>query len=389
MIVEREIYQKIKPYFNSSEVIVVTGMRRTGKTTLLKFVYDQITSHNRLCLDLENPINRKYFEEEDYEKIKFNFEIKGINFQEKAFIFLDEIQFVKNLSSVVKYLYDHYKIKFFLTGSSSFYIKNLFSESLAGRKYIFELFPLTFKEFLLFKDEKLIIPSGEEKISKTVFDTFSNLYEEYLRFGGFPGVVQKDSFQEKKMALEDIFSSYFQLEVIQLSDYKKTSVVRDLILLLMQRIGSKVDVQKLSSELGVSRPTLYEYLSFLEDTYFITLVKSYSKNKDAEIRSQEKVYVCDSGLVNNLVQVDEGSLFENNVFNALRFRGPIHYYQKRGGAEVDFILNKEEAYEVKLTPTHRDGARLRKISTELGMKNFSLVSKNYSELEKVRYGFNV
>lgn len=389
MIVEREIYSKIKPYFDSPEVIVVTGMRRTGKTTLLKFVYDQITSHNRLYLDLENPINRKYFEEEDYEKIKFNFEIKGINFQEKAFIFLDEIQFVKNLSSVVKYLYDHYKIKFFLTGSSSFYIKNLFSESLAGRKYIFELFPLTFKEFLLFKDEKLIIPNREEKISKTVFDTFSNLYEEYLRFGGFPGVVQKNSFQEKKMALEDIFSSYFQLEVIQLSDYKKTSVVRDLILLLMQRIGSKVDVQKLSSELGVSRPTLYEYLSFLEDTYFITLVKSYSKNKDAEIRSQEKVYVCDSGLVNNLVQVDEGSLFENNVFNALRSRGPIHYYQKRGGAEVDFILNKEEAYEVKLTPTHRDEARLRKISNELGMKNFSLVSKNYSELENVRYGFNV
>lgn len=389
MIVEREIYSKIKPYFDSPEVIVVTGMRRTGKTTLLKYVYDQIISNNRLYLDLENPINRKYFEEEDYEKIKFNFEIKGINFQEKAFIFLDEIQFVKNLSSVVKYLYDHYKIKFFLTGSSSFYIKNLFSESLAGRKYIFELFPLTFKEFLLFKDEKLIIPNREEKISKTVFDIFSNLYEEYLRFGGFPGVVQKNSFQEKKMALEDIFSSYFQLEVIQLSDYKKTSVVRDLILLLMQRIGSKVDVQKLSSELGVSRPTLYEYLSFLEDTYFITLVKSYSKNKDAEIRSQEKVYVCDSGLVNNLVQVDEGSLFENNVFNALRSRGPIHYYQKRGGAEVDFILNKEEAYEVKLTPTYRDEARLRKICNELGMKNFSLVSKNYSELEKVIYGFNV
>lgn len=389
MIIQRDIYLKIKRYLNSPEAIIITGMRRAGKTTLLRFIYDKISSNNKLFIDLENPINQKYFEEEDYEKIKFNFEIQGLNFSQKAYLFLDEIQFVKNLPQIVKYLYDHYKIKFILTGSSSFYLKNLFSESLAGRKYIFELFPLNFKEFLLLKGEKIIIPSKNQKITKTIFNTFSKFYEEYLKFGGFPGVIIKKTFSEKKMALNDIFTSYFQLEVIQLGDYKKTSIIRDLMLLLMQRIGSKIDIQKLALELKVSRPTIYNYLSFLEGTYFIKLIKPYSKNKNVEIRGSEKIYFCDSGLVNNLAQINEGALFENNIFQLLRPKGEINYFQKKGGIEIDFILNKKETYEVKLHPHKQDLKRLKKLSNELKIKNFKLISKNYSELKDINYGFNL
>ncbi len=117
----------------------LTGMRRTGKTTLLNHIFGSIESQNKIFLDLENPINRKYFEEENYERIKKSFEFMGIDFETRAYIFLDEIQFVKNLPSIAKYLIDHYRVKFILTGSASFYMKNLFTESLAGRKYIFEL----------------------------------------------------------------------------------------------------------------------------------------------------------------------------------------------------------------------------------------------------------
>ncbi len=389
MIIQRDIYTNIEPYLDSPEAIVVTGMRRTGKTTLLKFIYKKINSENKLFIDLENPLNQKYFEEEDYEKIKFNFEVKGLNFSQKAYVFLDEIQFVKNMPQVVKYLFDHYKIKFFLTGSSSFYLKNLFSESLVGRKYIFELFPLNFKEFLLLKKEKLVIPAKNQKISKTIFNTFSKLYEEYIKFGGFPGVVAKKDFSEKKMALDDVFSSYFQLEVIQLGDYKKTSVMRDLMLLLMQRIGSKLDIQKIASELGVSRPTIYDYLAFLEGTYFIKLINPYSKSKDTEIRGSEKVYLCDSGLANNSAQISEGALFENNVFQLLRPRGEINYYQKKSGAEIDFILDKKESFEVKIQPYEQDLKKLKRISKELKIKKTQLVSKNYTDLESISYGFNL
>jgi len=177
MIKQRDLFDKIEKYIDSPEAIVITGMRRTGKTTTLNYFYKKVSSINKIMLDLENPLNRKYFEEINYERIKSTFEILGIDFSNKPFIFLDEIQFVRNLPSIVKYYVDHYKVKFFLTGSASFYLKNLFTESLSGRKYIFELFPLTFREFLWFKESSLTFPVDLQNISKPIFDTFANLYE--------------------------------------------------------------------------------------------------------------------------------------------------------------------------------------------------------------------
>jgi uncharacterized protein len=389
MIVERDLYRRIRPHLDSQEAIVITGMRRTGKTTLLRFLYEKINSDNKLFLDLENILNRKYFEEEDYERVRANLEVLGLNFKEKAYAFLDEIQFVKNMPSVVKYLSDHYKVKFFLTGSGSFYLKNLFSESLSGRKYIFELFPFSFREFLRLKGERVNIPKEPSKISKPAFEAIDRLYDEFLRYGGFPGVVAKQSYKEKEKALQDVFSSYFQLEVVEFGDFRKTSKVRDLMLLLMQRAGSKIDIQKLASDLGVSRPTVYEYLAFLEGTYFITLVKAYSKSRSVEVRGGEKVYVCDSGLLNNTAQVSEGALFENNVFQLLRPSGELHYYQKSKMREIDFILNKETAYEVKLRPSKQDAAALEKTSRELGMKRFKVVSKKHTDIKNAIYPFQL
>jgi predicted AAA+ superfamily ATPase len=130
MIKPRPIIDRIRPYYDSPEAIIVTGMRRTGKTTLLRLIFSQINSANKIFLDLENPLNRRYFEESNYEKIKSTLEILGLDFTIKANIFIDEIQFVRTLPSIIKYLIDHYQAKFFLTGSSSFYLKNLCSESL-------------------------------------------------------------------------------------------------------------------------------------------------------------------------------------------------------------------------------------------------------------------
>ncbi|HLA26063.1 MAG TPA: ATP-binding protein, partial [Patescibacteria group bacterium] len=311
MVIEREIYSKIKPVIKSAEAIIITGMRRTGKTTLLRFIWDTVKSENKLFLDLENPANQKYFEEKNYEKILDNLKFLGLSAKTKSYVFLDEIQFVRNIPSVIKYLIDHYGIKFFLSGSSSFYLKNLFSESLAGRKYIFELFPLSFREFLALKNPNLLLPKTDEKVSEAIFEEINRYYDEYLLYGGFPGVVRKESIEEKKMALEEIFSSYFQLEIRQLGDFRKIDVIRDLILLLMQRTGSKLDIQKLSKELGVARETIYHYLSFLEHTYFIALIRPWSRNRDTEIRSMPKFYLCDTGLINQFAKVSDGALFEN------------------------------------------------------------------------------
>lgn len=387
MDIERKLYSSIKPFIDSQEAIVVTGMRRVGKTTLLLHILNNLKSKNKIFLDLENPLNQRYFEEPNYERILDAFRFLGLNIKERGYVFLDEIQFVKNLPSVVKYLSDHYKIKFILSGSSSFYIKNLFSESLSGRKYIFELYPFSFSEFLSAKKTNLKLKNIKAPLSRAVFDELDRYYSEYLLYGGFPGVVLKEPVEEKKMMLQDIFSSYFQLEVRQLGDFRKTNVIRDLMLLLMERVGSRLDIQKLSRELGVSRETVYNYIAFLEQTYFISLIRPFSRNRDSEIRSMPKVYLCDTGFVHQFARVGEGALFENAVFSALKTKGEVNYYQKKSGVEIDFIVDKREAFEVQLAPYEHDLNRLKRLSEELRLSDYNIVSRKYAELPNTTYGF--
>jgi len=390
MIIERDIYPQIQKVIDDREAIVITGMRRVGKTTLLKYIANNLKSSNKIFLDLENPANQRFLQEANYEKILDNFRFLGIDTRKKGYVFLDEIQFIKNIPSVVKYISDHHKIKFFLSGSASFYLKNLFSESLAGRKYIFELFPLSFGEFLKIKNIDLPVPKNSRAITRAMFLEISRHYDEYLLYGGFPGVALKETSRQKKAALEDIFTSYFQLEVRQLGDFKKIDSIRDLIFLLMQRTGARLDISKLSGEIAVARETVYNYLSFLESTYFIKLIRPFSRNRDTELRSQPKFYICDTGILNQFARVSDGAIFENAVFSALRRKGGINYYQRKSGREIDFILGRRSAFEVKLSPGKRDFPRLATLAKELKLDNYHIVSRKFMRgRENVVYGFEL
>jgi len=152
IFIKRRLLDQIKPFIQSPEIIVITGMRRVGKTTLLRMLYEKIESANKVFIDLENLLNRKLFQEDDFNNIWNNLKPLGISKADRAYIFIDEIQLQPEIVHALKYLHDHYNVKFFASGSSSFYLKNLFPESLAGRKIIFELFPLDFHEFLRFRD---------------------------------------------------------------------------------------------------------------------------------------------------------------------------------------------------------------------------------------------
>jgi hypothetical protein len=381
------IYNDIEKYLNAPEAVILTGMRRTGKTTLLTLIRDRLKTDNKLFLDLENPLNRKYFEEEDYEKIKATFEFLGLSFRKRPYIFLDEIQHVRTLPSVIKYFIDHHQAKFFVTSSASYYLKKLFTESLAGRKAIFELFPLTFREFLIFKQSSFKIPETEASVTKPVLNAIDRLYEEYMRYGGFPEIVLKEAAKEKAKAIEDVFTSFFQLEVLQLGDFRRNDVIRDLMLLLMQSTGSKLDIQRISRDLRVSRPALYDYLAFLEGTYFIKTIRPFSKGRSTEVRKMPKVYVCDTGLVNHFARLDEGHIFENSIFQNLRMKGEINYYQRKSGVEIDFIVNYKDAYEVKINPSASDLRKRKQLSNEIGLKNCRMISRKFSELKGVTYGF--
>jgi len=382
MYFPRLIQKHLENQINSKEIVVLTGMRRTGKTTLMRYLYEQINTKNKVYLDLDNIIEQKIFEEQDFNNIWFNLKPFGIKSSEKSFIFIDEIQAMPSAVKAVKYLYDHYNVKFFITGSSSFYIKNVFPESLAGRKVIFELFPLTFREFLIFKNSDYKAPLSFRQMADQknfiAYEKLKKYFDEYLHFGGFPQIVLEEDEEQKKLQIKDIFQSYFEKDVQKLADFRNLNIFRDMILLLMQRAGSKLDITKLASELRISRDTVYSYLNFLEATYFISLISPFSRNVDREVSGTKKVYVCDTGILNNFARVSDGVLIENAVYNLLRIYGQVKYYQKRGGSEIDFILFPEKiAFEVKMNGNENDIKKLKRLADNLDIKEHYVVSYRY------------
>lgn len=382
MYYKRKLEEKIKLYLNIKEIILITGMRRVGKTSLLRHIFNNIKNTNKVFLDLENPIEQKIFEEMDYNNIWANLHSYDISEKKKAYIFIDELQAMPNITKAIKYLYDHYDVKFFITGSSSFYLKNLFPESLAGRKIVLEIFPLDFEEFLGFKkyNKNFLENFTEKDLRKNIisYEKEKKFYDEYLEFGGFPQVVLANTNDEKKQYITDIFKSYFEKEIIQLADFSKLSVFRDLMLLLMERVGSKLDISKLSSELGVSRETIYSYISFLKATYFVSTISPFSKNLDREVSGSKKIYLCDTGIINHFSKVEKGSILENSVYNNIKKYGNVHYYEKRNGQEIDFIVSDiMTAVEVKQTGTLADYKSVSNTAHKLGLKECFVISKNF------------
>lgn len=382
MILQRNIFTQLAKELDTKEIIIITGMRRVGKTTALQYIYELIRSNNKAIFDLENPLHRKVFEEENYDVIWNNFAQFGLTKDTKAYIFIDEAQNLPEVSRVAKYLYDHFDVKFFLTGSSSYYLRNLFPESLAGRKLIFEMFPLTFGEFLHFKG---IV----RKINKTFKDKahlkneigykkMIPLYKEYIEFGGFPYVVLEQNRERKKVLLSELFTSYFEKDAKNLSDFNDMSKLRDLILLLAPRTASRIEINKLANSLSVSRETVYNYLAFLEQTYFITLLPKFSSSIDRQSAGSKKLYFCDSGIAGLLGQISQGQLFEQSVFQNLRGSHVLCYYSKAGDNEIDFIVDSDYALEAKITASKRDYANLKKRTKAIHIKNQYVVCLEYS-----------
>jgi uncharacterized protein len=380
--IERKITAQLRDCLNNPEIIVLTGMRRVGKTTVLKMLFEEIKTSNKVFLDFENLLDRRIFEESDFNRIIDSLKEFGLQNEKNAFVFIDEIQNFPESVKALKYLYDHYSIKFIVTGSSSFYLKNLFPESLSGRKVIFELFPLDFQEFLWFKKHKTFFETTFRMKAKNKnlvrYEKLKNLTEEYIEWGGFPQVVLEDDKNHKKRIIADIFSSYYQKDILQLSDFRNLNAFRDMLLLLIQRTGSKLDISKLASEIKTSRDTVYNYLSFLEATYMVSFIRPYSTNADREISGTRKVYFCDNGILSVFGKLSEGSMLENAVFCQLRNSNNINYYQKRGGTEIDFIIPELKiSLEVKSRWNDIDYKKLAHLSSELELKESYLVSQKF------------
>jgi predicted AAA+ superfamily ATPase len=373
-MIQLNIYDDLEQSLHSKQIIVITGMRRVGKTTALKYLMGKLPMENSRYFDLERVENRAIFNEKNYSVIVEALQSFGLDLSKKAYLGIDEIQLVQNIPSVIKFLYDTYDIKFIVTGSSSYYIKNYFTESLAGRKRVFEMATLSFDEFLRFKGSEYRLPEkGFEKINPYVYNSLSVMYQEYLSFGGFPEVVLADTAEEKRHFLHDVINSYLSIDIKFLADFSKTDELYRIMRLLTSRAGSKIDFTKLSNITGIGRKVIKEYLMFFEQTFLVKTIPAYVKSKDREIALQRKLYFTDNGLLRVLGDPSPGIMLENSIANQLSRHGNLKYYARRTGQEIDFILDEKTAFEVKETPGIHDLHTLGKRSIQLGLNEYYLV----------------
>lgn len=384
------MFYDLKRQFSHKNALVITGMRQVGKTTLMRQIYAEV-KNRKLWFDFDNPLDQKIFEDIDYETVFKRLldlaEGNGLaSPSEKLSVFIDEIQNLPEITSIVKYLIDHHKVKFYLTGSSNFYLKNLFPESLSGRKFLYELPPMSFQELLYFKDflslkeaQGMNLQKAFKKNAIFTHKKVEVFYEEFLLYGGFPEVVTTQDKNTKVSILKNIFASFFEKDIKLLSDYADIRELRDMILLLVPRVGSMLDVTRLSSELGIDRVKAYRFLEFLQGTFFIKLLPRFSKSIDRAVAGGKKVYFADTGILNTIGKVNEAQLLENAVINQLTQYGNVSFYNKRNTAEVDAILDGQIAFEVKLNGTLKDLSRLSTLASALRIRKSFVVSKKFRE----------
>jgi predicted AAA+ superfamily ATPase len=379
-IIKRSLFPSLKNALTDQRIVVITGMRRVGKTTSLRWLLDQIPSQNKIFLDLERLDQRAVFQEINYELVLNFLCNQGLDLSQPMTVALDEIQYAPNLPSVVKYLYDHHGIKFLLTGSSSYYLKHFFTESMAGRKVVYEMFPLGFGEFLDFRGipYRRRTSLEEMRFDPYEFERLKCHYDEFVTFGGLPNVVLEPRPDVKREILSDILSSYINIDVQAMAGFRKIGELQQLLKALPMRMGNKLDYSKLSRIIGISRPTLNEYLEFLEKTYVVFQLPAYA-SPDKTVALGNKLYFRDNGIASILSNPGEGALFENAIFNQLNGYGELAYLSKGNEYEVDFVLTppnqKSVGLEVKYHPIATDAKRLKRIAQKNDLSSSWVVGR--------------
>ena len=366
-IYERELLGKLEKWIDRREILAVKGPRQSGKTTLLKLLSEWLEKEKGV-----NPENIVFLTFEDREILeKFSLAPKDFvkSFVKKEgrrhYFLLDEIHYVKDGGQKLKLLYDTMEnVKFIATGSSSLEII-LLSKYLVGRVFSFHLFPFSFHEFLLARDQRIagiyrekneavrnfILGNGELQTAEDIFlPDVRKFFEEYLVFGGYPDVVKAENAEEKRMVLKNIYETYIGREIVELLRILDIFKFRKLVTVLSSQLGGLINYSSLSEACGSYYKEIVGLLNVLEETYVVKLVRPFHRNIRTELRKNPKVYFIDPGLrnygINNFnpigIRGDSGALVENHAFLALSdIVGDfwkVNYWRTLGKAEVDFIL---------------------------------------------------
>ena len=367
MLYKRDILAKMEKVILRDEYIVLSGARQTGKTSILLMLKSALEEKGEQCayFNLENPDHLALLNAHPFNI----FELIPQN-KKRQYVFIDEIQYLNDPTNFLKLLYDEKRkdLKIIASGSSSFYIDKKFKDSLVGRKFLFEVFPLNFNEFLAFTNNEELPEKRGGKISGYYAKKIIDLWDVYAAYGGYPKVVLAGELELKKIMLEDIAVSYVKKDIAD-AGIRNIEKYFALLKILAEQTGQLVNAQELANTLNLAGKTAEEYLYVMKKSYHIALIKPFFKNMRKELTKMPKVYFYDSGLRNFLlgnfekigIRPDKGACLENIVFREFLVKtssvDKIKFWRTQDKKEVDFIIDRKEAFEIKTNFKKKDAKK--------------------------------
>ncbi|AUD64936.1 hypothetical protein BK011_04305 [Tenericutes bacterium MZ-XQ] len=332
-MIKRELYlDQIRPFMETDLVKVIVGIRRSGKSTLMKQIIDELQNQG---IQQEQII---YLNFEDY-RIRiyknpdhlYDYISKKIVEGTKTYIFLDEVQEVANFEQVVNSFNATKNVDIYLTGSNSKMLSGEYATLLTGRYKSFKIFPFSFKELMIYH---------KSKSKKEVFNDF-------IKYGGFPVVQGFDTDDQKRSILKDLYDSIVIKDIVQRHGVSGVDVLDKYISYLLNTIGSQFSAKSITNYFKnegrvLSKETLYNYINYAKDVLLIYSAKRYDLKGKKLLTTNEKYFVNDQGLratkFNNEKDIDK--VLENIVFFELMRRGYEVTVGNIGDKEVDFIATK-------------------------------------------------
>lgn len=350
-MIERSIYKRLKILYQKPDILALIGARRVGKTTLMNKLFEEEQNPSKIFISFDDQKALHLFEEDVQEFIR-------IYVQNNQILFIDEFQYASEGGKKLKYLYDKLNLKIVISGSSSSELSIQSLQYLVGRVFIEEIYPISFKEFVQYKDPtKLPLL---EKVTSSSISLIKPLFEEYLTYGGYPQVLLENTHEEKQLRLKQIVNTYLLKEIRDILQYRDSYKFEKLLSILAMQDGCILNKSKLSSLLGISNQKINEMIEVLEKTYIITQVRPYTNTKVKELIKSPKIYFRDLGFKNYLLQefkdislrIDKGIIYETFILNSLLYlEQKVLFYNYKNSSEVDFLIQKSNnsyiAIEVK------------------------------------------
>ncbi|MEK6926588.1 MAG: ATP-binding protein [Nanoarchaeota archaeon] len=342
MYIYRFLEKKIRKQLKDREIIAVVGPRQCGKTTMLKNIFKDLK--NGVFLDFEDRETLEMFNED----LKSFIELYVKKYD---YLFIDEFQYAKDGGKHLKYLYDNYKTKVIISGSSVSELSIQSIKYLVGRIFVFNLYPFSFEEFLSYKEpviyEKIYL---KRKLSVPIIEKIFLLFNEFCIYGGYPRVILSNDKEEKEIVLRNIYNTYFLKEIKEILNLKEDYKLSRLINTLALQIGNILNYNELSSISGFKHKDLLENLNILEKTFICLRSLPFHTNKRTEIVKAPKIFFLDNGFRNIIIKnlenmknrQDKGVLYENFAASEIFKKDmDVKYWRSKAKAEVDFVLERK------------------------------------------------